>query len=129
MDGHGSHLGIQAIEICRANDVHMYCLPPHTTHLFQPLDVVIFRPVKNHFDKLTTHIKLATLHWDEPINCNKTNFSTIFKEPWESMTVALIKTGFRKCGIFPLNRDNVDKNRLSGFVDGAAITGLLPYLY
>ena len=30
------------------------------------------------------------------------------------MTVALTKTGFRKCGIFPLDRSAIDTSRLSG---------------
>ena len=49
LDGHGSHLDINTIQLCRANNIHLYCLPPHTTHIFQPLDVVIFHPVKSHF--------------------------------------------------------------------------------
>ena len=75
---------------------------------------MIFRPVKAHFNKITQHLKLATLGSSNPINCSKTNFTRIFKEPWESVTVALIKKGFQKCGISPLDRDAIDKSRLSG---------------
>ena len=114
LDGHGSHLNINIINLCRESDIHLYCLPPQTTHIFQPLDVVIFRPVKAHFNKITQHLKLATLGSSNPINCSKTNFTRIFKEPWESVTVALIKKGFQKCGISPLDRDAIDKSRLSG---------------
>lgn len=49
--GHGSHLDIKTIHLCRASNIHLYCLPPHTTHIFQPLDVVIFHPVKSHFSR------------------------------------------------------------------------------
>ena len=83
------------------------------THVFQPLDVVIFHPVKSHFSRLTQHIKLATLAWKKPVNCCKTNFTKLFKEPWESMSTALIKTGFRKCGIHSLNRNTINKNRFT----------------
>ena len=93
LDGHGSHLNIDIINLCHENNVHLYCLPPHTTHIFQPLDVVIFRPVKVYFNKITQNLKLATLEWSNPINCCKTNFTRIFKEPWESITVSLIKKG------------------------------------
>ena len=81
LDGHGSHLNIDIINLCRENNIHLYCLPPHTTHIFQPLDVVIFWPVKAHFNKITQHLKLATLGSSNPINCCKTNFTRIFKEP------------------------------------------------
>ena len=33
LDGHGSHLDINTIQLCRANSIHLYCLPPHTTHI------------------------------------------------------------------------------------------------
>ena len=112
-NGHGSHLNIDIINLCPENNIHLYCLPPHTTHIFQTLDVVIFRPVKAHFNKIT-HSKLATLGWPHPINCCKTNFIKIFKEPWESIIVVLVKKVFQKCGISPLNRDAIDKSRLSG---------------
>ena len=114
LDGHGSHLNIDIIHLCRESNIHLYCLPPDTIHIFQPLDVVIFRPVKAHFNKITQHLKLATSGSSNPINCSKTNFIRIFKEPWESVTVALIKKGFQKCGISPLDRDAMDKGRLSG---------------
>ena len=100
MDGHGSHLNIDIINLCRENNIHLYCLPPHTTHIFQPLDVAIFRPVKAHFNKITQlltvgSVKLSTVGSSNPINCCKTNFTGIFKEPWESVTVALIKRAFK----------------------------------
>ena len=92
LDGHGSHLNIDIISLCQENNIQLYCLPTHTTHIFQPLDVVVFCPVKSHFNKITQHLKLTTLGWSNPINCCKTNFSKIYKEPWESMTVALVIT-------------------------------------
>ena len=79
LDGHGSHLDINTIQLCRANNIDLYCLLPHTTHMFQPLDVVKIHPVKSHFSRLTQHIKLSTLGWKKPVNCCKTNFTKLFK--------------------------------------------------
>ena len=45
-DGHTSHVSIQLIELARANNVHILCLPAHTTHLLQPLDVGVFKSFK-----------------------------------------------------------------------------------
>ena len=114
LGGHGSHLSIGSIHLCRRSNIHMYCLPPHTTHVFQPLDVVIFHPLKAHFNQIAQNLKFATFGWKEPMNCCKINFTKLFKPPWESMTVTLIKTGFRKCGIFPLDRSAIDTSRISG---------------
>ena len=32
-DGHSSHLSIDLIELAHANDIHLLCLPAHTTHI------------------------------------------------------------------------------------------------
>lgn len=41
-DGHASHLSIDLIELARANDIHLLCLPAHTTRILQPLHVGVF---------------------------------------------------------------------------------------
>ena len=45
-DGHGSHLTYEFITYCFDNDIWPYALPPHTSHILQPLDVVVFSPYK-----------------------------------------------------------------------------------
>ena len=65
----------------------------------------------------------TTLGWKNPVNCCKTNFTKLFKEPWESMSTALIKTGFRKCGIYPLDRNVIDKNQ---FAQGQVYSATTP---
>jgi len=47
-DGHGSHISGQFIGHCMKNNIHLVRLPPHTSHLLQPLDVGIFGPLKKH---------------------------------------------------------------------------------
>ena len=51
MDGHGTHMSIELIELARSSGVHLLCLPSHTTHVLQPLDVGVFKSFKNHFSK------------------------------------------------------------------------------
>ena len=114
LNAHGSHLSIDLINLCRKNNIHMYCLLTQTTHVFEPLDVVIFHPLKAYFNWITQNLRFETLGWKEPINCCRINFTKLFKQPWESMTVALIKTGFQKSGIFPLYRKVIDTSQLSG---------------
>jgi len=40
-DGHASHMSIKLIDLVHSNDIHLLCLPAHTTHILQPLDVHI----------------------------------------------------------------------------------------
>ena len=43
-DGHGSHDTLNLIELAREHNIILFCLPPHTTHKLQPLDVGVFGP-------------------------------------------------------------------------------------
>lgn len=42
-DGNHSHLSLKLI---RTHNVHLFCSPPHCTHILLPLDVAVFGPVK-----------------------------------------------------------------------------------
>ena len=42
VDGHKSHLTLECIDLARENQAILLCLPPHTTHALQPLDVSVF---------------------------------------------------------------------------------------
>ncbi|CAL9683897.1 unnamed protein product [Knipowitschia caucasica] len=41
MDGHASHLGPELIQAAQGAGVILLCLPPHTSHILQPLDAHI----------------------------------------------------------------------------------------
>jgi hypothetical protein len=45
MDNHSTHISVDVIELALDNQVILLCLPPHSTHALQPLDVVTFRYV------------------------------------------------------------------------------------
>jgi hypothetical protein len=47
LDGHSTHLTLELIQYARAHKIVVICLPPKSTHVFQPLDVGIFGPYKN----------------------------------------------------------------------------------
>jgi hypothetical protein len=45
LDGHESHLTGQFFHIHIKRDIHPICLPAHSIHIFQPLDVGLFGPL------------------------------------------------------------------------------------
>jgi hypothetical protein len=47
LDGHESHQTFEFIEFCNEHKIIPFCLPPHTTHFLQPLDVAVFQPYKH----------------------------------------------------------------------------------
>jgi DDE superfamily endonuclease len=47
-DGYNTHLKHDFLERCWDRMIVPFCLPPHTTHLLQPLDVCCFQPLKHY---------------------------------------------------------------------------------
>ena len=48
-DGHVSHITLEIVNSAKKNNVHIICLPSHTTNVLQPLDVAVFKPVKTEW--------------------------------------------------------------------------------
>lgn len=46
IDGHKSHMTLALSEFCDENRIILYALPLNTTHILQPADVSIFKPIK-----------------------------------------------------------------------------------
>ena len=46
LDGHSSHITAKFIAYCMDNKIDLLVLPPHTSHVLQPLDISIFQPLK-----------------------------------------------------------------------------------
>ena len=50
LDGYYSHVTIEFGDYCETNHIAWYCLPPHSTHILQPLDVGLCSP-QHHYSK------------------------------------------------------------------------------
>ena len=72
-------------------------------------------PCKEGLQQTDTELEISNTRMDCcKINCCKRHFTKTFKQPWESITVALVKRGFEKCGISPVNRNTIEMSGLSG---------------
>ena len=47
LDGHKSHISYEVRLLAREHNVHLLKLPQHLTHLLQPLDLLVFKPMKS----------------------------------------------------------------------------------
>lgn len=45
IDGHKSHMSLTLSEFCSANQIELVALYPNATHVIQPMDVVVFKPL------------------------------------------------------------------------------------
>ena len=103
LDGHGSHCTKEFIDYCDEKKIIPFCLPPHSTHLLQPLDVVVFQPLKHYH---TEAIELATRTGCSDFN--KIEFlSAISSIRQQAFKRTTILSSFRKTGLIPFNPDVV----------------------
>ena len=101
LDGHSSHYQPQLIRTAATNQIILFCLPPHTTHLCQPLDRSCFSPLKKAYNN-ECHLYMSC---NPGKAVNRFNFTEIFSRAWtKAMTPANIVAVFRSTGIYPLNR-------------------------
>ena len=107
LDGHASHLSIGLIDKAIENSVILLCLPPHTTHMLQPLDVAVYRSLKNELNQLVSQARMFSFNlW-----ISKKDFSSFFKQAFEkSFTMSTITAGFKKCGVFLFDPNAVDES-------------------
>ncbi|KAF2179253.1 CENP-B protein, partial [Zopfia rhizophila CBS 207.26] len=47
LDGHESHNSLEFTEYCKENKIVTLCIPPHSSHILQPLDVGCFFAVED----------------------------------------------------------------------------------
>lgn len=105
-DGHISHQSLQASKICADNGIVLYCLPPHSSHIMQPLDVGIFKTMKAEW-------KAAVKRQNETEIVTKRTFAKTFKDAYEKTVVKpLAENAFRACGLFPLDPNNIDWSKV-----------------
>ena len=100
---------LNLIDSVIANELIIYCLLPHTTHLLQPLDIPVYKQLKNYFSTITDFITLASVtHRVIRVTVNKTNFPISFKEVIEKkVSMKMIISGIYKSGIYPLNPEAI----------------------
>ena len=104
LDRHSSHFEPQSIEFAEENDITIFCLPPHTIHECQPLDVGLFGPLKKYWQQ-ECHKFYQNNH---SIVITKLEFNHVFQVVWlKVISLSKVCGEFRISGVFPLNRDAV----------------------
>ena len=89
IDSHKSHVYNLAFFEMREHNIHVMAIPPHASHILQPLDSTPF----------------VQLNW-----CF---FKVFWPAWWESMSVGNIQSGFHKTGIFPMNMGAIPKTKFA----------------
>lgn len=103
LDGHESHQSVEFNAFCKERNIIPICLPPHSSHLTQPLDVGCFAPLKRAYGRqIESFIKSHINH------ITKVEFFLAFQAAYkETFTEKNIRAGFRGAGLVPHNPDAI----------------------
>ncbi|XP_005113599.1 jerky protein homolog-like [Aplysia californica] len=114
LDSHHSHEVLELLEMAKEQLVHVLALPPHTTHMLQPLDRVVFKPFKTAYRRHC--IEFLTANPGKTIN--KVTWPSLLSKTWMStLKPELIQKAFEATGIHPVDRTRIPE---SAFLPGDA---------
>jgi hypothetical protein len=103
LDGHESHHSISFEDYCQRNHIITLCIPAHSSHFLQPLDVSCFGPLKLSYGKqVEKMMRMQITH------ITKDDFLAAFLEAYNaSITSKNIQAGFKATGIAPYDPESV----------------------
>lgn len=98
-DGHRSHETIELREAADRAKIHLFCIPPHTSHRLQPLDVGVFGHLQRAWQKRCLRVLEET---GESIT-RRNVVKEYMAARTDSITEELVVSAWRKSGIRPLD--------------------------
>ncbi|CAH2009014.1 unnamed protein product, partial [Acanthoscelides obtectus] len=110
LDGHNtSHISLALSEFCKEKGIVLVALLPNSTHILQPLDVAVFRPVKATWRNVVHDFRFK----NEGAKIRRSDFSNLVKACFEKcLKQETIKKGFECCGLFPFNPESINYSKL-----------------
>lgn len=103
LDGHGSHLTPQFDQMCNQNNIVPICMPAHSSHLLQPLDVGCFAVLKRTYGRLVEEKMRQRIN-----HIDKLDFLSAYPQARkEAFKMDNIKSGFMATGLVPYDPERV----------------------
>ena len=96
-------------DFCNDHGIILIAFFPNATHILQPMDVSVFRPLKSAWKKTVLEFKVE----NNGKKLKRENFAPLLQITLDkTLTSGMFVNGFRKCGIYPFDADSVDYSRL-----------------
>jgi hypothetical protein len=103
LDGHGSHLTPQFDRICAENDIIPLCMPSHSSHLLQPLDVGCFAVLKRAYGSFVSDLARTGYN-----HIDKLDFLADYpRARLEAFQPNIVQSSFVATGIVPVSAERV----------------------
>ena len=103
LDSHGSHLTPKFNDICEKNKIIPICMPPHSLHLLQLLDISCFAVLKCLYGWMVKMKMQNRINHIDKLDFLKAYPSTQI----EAFKPETIKNSFRAAGLVPFSPDQV----------------------
>jgi len=102
-DGHDSHVSAELVGYCIKHRIILILLPPHSSHLLQPLDVAVFSSLKKALSSRQSRLFRSGLR-----RINKIEWLEHFISAREEAIIPNnIFAGWRGAGLFPENMHRI----------------------
>ena len=97
LDGHESHQSQEFKDYCLEHKILTLCMPAHSSHILQPLDVVCFAPLKLKYSQ-----RVRDLARRRVFHINKEGFLPAFRDAFfEVFTPENCRKAFQASGLVP----------------------------
>ena len=96
MDGHGSHIAIDFLWLCKQHDVQLVFLPPYSSYLLQPLDLAVFSSMKAHYCSAIAELS----YLDDAAPVKKRQFVKAYSEACtKALELCEVRNGWKAAGL------------------------------
>jgi hypothetical protein len=103
LDGHGSHVTPEFDLFCKEHSIITLCMPPHSSHLLQPLDVGCFAVLKQSYGRqIEGFIRNGVNHIDKP-----DFLRAYYSAHTEALSLGNIQSSFAATGLVPYDPERV----------------------
>jgi hypothetical protein len=104
LDGHSSHATAEFDKLYTDRNIIPLYMPPHSSHLCQPLDISRFSPLKRLYGQKTQGMIQSGIY-----SIDNEDFLYLYPGVRYALSTANIKSGFAAAGLIPLLPERVLK--------------------
>jgi len=103
IDGHESHQSQDFKDYCEEHKIITLCMPAHSSHILQPLDVGCFSPLKRKYKSNISALARIHIH-----HVDKMTFLPAFQDAFNAcFTEKNVRSSFRGAGLVPFDPESV----------------------
>lgn len=109
IDGHKSHVSLTLSDFCAHHQIELIALYTNSTHLTQPMDVGVFKPLNTSWTNQAKDWRIDHQY----AKIEKKDVAPILEKAINAIKYSeLLTKAFQKSGLFPFDVENIDLSRV-----------------